>query len=308
MTPIFAKAFQPLEVHFHPDDCDQRQEPATVLLCSPDYYEIKDVKNPYMVVGGGMVKEKAVQQWNDLRNVYLSLKKDNIVQDVMSIDGVEGCEDMVFAANQSFPWVMWNGEKIAVMSNMKHESRQTEVLYFEDYYKDLKYTIVNPQSRGVFEGMGDLIPHPGRKLLYGGYGFRTEASVYDEICRIVDAPIIKLELINELFYHLDTCFLPLNESEVAIVVEAFSAESLQLIRKMFEGVYEIPIQEAQEGFAANAHIIYNPNRKMTAAIIQKGNPVTLNIIQQSVQRVFEVNTSEFMKSGGSVFCMKMMVY
>ncbi|HCK22825.1 MAG TPA: hypothetical protein DHW15_11895, partial [Bacteroidetes bacterium] len=120
MTPIFAKAFQPLEVHFHPDDCDVRLEPTRVLLCSPDYYEIKDVKNPYMMAGSAMVKEKAVQQWNDLRNLYLALKKEGVLQDVMSIDGIEGCEDMVFAANQSFPWVMWNGEKIAVMSNMKH--------------------------------------------------------------------------------------------------------------------------------------------------------------------------------------------
>lgn len=306
--PVFAKAFPALEVNFHPEDCDPRTEPNKVLLCTPDYYAITEARNIHTDPNKGMDKEKAVNQWNGLRNVYLSLKSEGFLSDVLTIDGVEGCEDMVFAANQSIAWTMWNGEKVAVMSNMKHEARQTEVLYFEDFYKDLGYNVVNPQSRGVFEGMGDLIPHPSRKLLYGGFGFRTEQSVYDEICRIMDAPIVKLELINEQFYHLDTCFLPLNESEVALVPEAFTAESLQAIRKCFEGVYEVPLEEAANGFSCNAHIIYSKERKQTAAVIQKGNPVTLNIIQQSVHKVIEVNTSEFMKSGGSVFCMKMMLY
>lgn len=46
----------------------------------------------------------------------------------------------------------------------------------------------------------------------------------------------------------------------------------------------------------------------SAAIIQRNNPVSLNIVQQSAHSVMEVETGEFMKSGGSVFCMKMMVY
>ena len=77
---------------------------------------------------------------------------------------------------------------------------------------------------------------------------------------------------------------------------------------MFEGVYEIPDTEAIEGFACNAHIIYGANRATSGAIIQKNNPVALNIIQQSANVVAEVETSEYIKSGGSVFCLKMMVY
>jgi len=63
-----------------------------------------------------------------------------------------------------------------------------------------------------------------------------------------------------------------------------------------------------EGFACNAHVIYGLNRAQSAAIIQRGNPVSLNIIQQSANQVAEVETSEFMRSGGSVFCLKMMFY
>ena len=156
--------------------------------------------------------------------------------------------------------------------------------------------------------MGDMIAHPGKRLLYGGYGFRSDKLVYEEIARTLDAPIITLELINENYYHLDTCFLPLNHAEVLIAPDAFSPESIAIIRKMFEGVYEIPEQEAIDGFACNAHIIYGTNKMGSAAIIQRNNPVSLNIVQQSAHSVMEVETGEFMKSGGSVFCMKMMVY
>lgn len=308
MTPIFAKAYPPDEITFTADDCENRKEPGKVLLCTPEYFEVKESRNAYMQNNIGKVsKEKAKQQWEQLRNIYQQLQAAGILDDVFVIDGAEHCEDMVFCANQSFPWTTWSGEKIVVMSNMKHDARQNEVVYFEDFYKDNGYKIFNLQGRYHFEGMGDLIPHPGKRLLYGGFGPRTDRGVYDEVSRILDSPILLVELVHEKFYHLDTCFLPLNANEVILVPAAFSDESLSLIKKMFEAVYEIPMHEAEEGFACNAHVMYGP-RGRSAAIIQKNNPVTLNILQHNSSKVLETDTSEFIKSGGSVFCMKMMVY
>ncbi len=309
MTPVFAKAYGTNEVHFQLEDCDARNEPKKVLMCTPEFYTIMDVKNVHMQNQKGNVnKEKANIQWDNLRNTYLAFKNQKFLDEVHVIDGVDGLEDMVFCANQSFPWVMWNGEKIALMSRMRFENRQNEIPYIEDFYKDNGYRIIELQSKYHFEGMGDMIAHPGKRLLYGGYGFRSDKNVYEEIARILDAPIITLELINENHYHLDTCFLPLNHAEVLIAPDAFSPESITIIRKMFEGVYEIPENEAIEGFACNAHIIYGTNKSGSAAIIQRNNPVSLNIVQQSAHSVVETDTSEYMKSGGSVFCMKMMVY
>ncbi len=309
MTPVFAKAYATNEVHFNLEDCDARVEPRKLFMVTPTYYNIVDVKNVHMQAQRGTIsREKANVQWDQLRNTYLAFKNQKFLDEVYTIEGVESLEDMVFCANQSFPWVMWNGEKIALMSRMRHENRQNEIPYIEDFYKDHGYKVLELQSKYHFEGMGDLIPHPGKRLLYGGYGFRSEKQVYDEISRTLDAPIITLELINEQFYHLDTCFLPLNHTEVMIAPDAFTPESLSIIRKMFEGVYEIPEHEAMEGFACNAHIIYGANRQTSAAIMQRNNPVALNIVQQSTNTVIESDTSEFMKSGGSNFCLKMMVY
>jgi N-dimethylarginine dimethylaminohydrolase len=309
MPAVFAKTYPANEVHFSLDDCDNRTEPRKVLLCTPDYFDVKDVRNVHMHGNKGNVNpEKAAQQWDNIRNIYLDFKNKGFLDEVHVIDGVEDCEDMVFCANQSFPWVMWNSDKIVIMSRMKHVSRQKEIPYYQDFYEDEGYKIIHLESKYHFEGMGDLLAHPLKKLLYGGYGFRTDKNVYEEISRITDAPIITLELINNNFYHLDTCFLPLNQAEVIIAPRAFSAESLNIIRKMFEGVYEIPEEEALAGFACNAHIIYETTKRKQAAIIQRNNPETLNIIQQNAAIVAETDTSEFAKSGGSVFCMKMMVY
>lgn len=309
MTPVFAKAYSPAEVHFQLEDCDARVEPRKVLMCTPEFYNIVDVKNVHMRNQKGTVnKERVDIQWDAIRNTYLAFKNQKFIDEVHVIDGVDSLEDMVFVANQSFPWVMWNGEKIALMSRMRFENRQNEIPYIEDFYKDHGYKIVDLQSKYHFEGMGDMVAHPGKRLLYGGYGFRSEKNVYDEIARTLDAPIVTLELINEQYYHLDTCFLPLNHTEVLIAPDAFTPESINTIRRMFEGVYEVPDHEAFEGFACNAHIIYGTNRATSAAIIQRNNPVALNIVQQSAHVVAEVETSEFMKSGGSVFCLKMMVY
>ena len=40
-------------------------------------------------------------------------------------------------------------------------------------------------------------------------------------------------------------------------------------------------------------------------LIQKGNPVTKEGLETAGFRVLELDTSEFIKSGGSVFCMKL---
>ena len=39
---------------------------------------------------------------------------------------------------------------------------------------------------------------------------------------------------------------------------------------------------------------------------KKGSTITVDVLKKEGYDVVEIDTSEFMKSGGSVFCMKMM--
>jgi N-dimethylarginine dimethylaminohydrolase len=305
---ITNKTYQAHEIDFTINDIPNREEPRKVLMCSPEYFDIVDVKNVHMEGNIGVLqKTVAVKQWEDLKNIYNSLVDEKILEQLYVIDGAENCEDMVFTANQSFPWML-NGEKTVVMSKMRHESRQREVPYFEKFYQDLGYNILHLQHTKMFEGMGDTIPHYGKNLLYGGYGHRSETTAYEEISKLLNVPVVTLELIDERFYHLDTCFIPINEETVLLCKEAFTEEGLSALRKLFKNIVEIPVEEAVDFFALNAHCINDKITGKKLVVIQKGTSVTKRVLEQNGYAVLQTDTSEYMKSGGSVFCMKMMLY
>src|SRR6202008_1132293 len=116
-------------------------------------------------------------------NIY-QMQSDLQMEGVYSIPGAPDCEDMVFCANQSFPWIDKNGNRIVVMSRMRYPSRQNEVPFFEEYYQRIGYQILQPPGDGLLEGMGDLIPLPGKRLIFGGYGHRTDLHTLELLSKI----------------------------------------------------------------------------------------------------------------------------
>ena len=301
---IEAKVYKD-SVPFSISDVADRQEPERVLMCSPDYFDIVDVKNVHMQGNiGSTDKELVNSQWMQLKSFYDLLQANGILKEVSVIPGAEGCEDMVFCANQTFPWKMEDGKQVVVMSRMRHASRQREVPHFEKFFAGKGFTPLHFEKAEMFEGMGDVIPHTNKRLMYGGYGHRTTVEAYDELAQMLQTPVIVLELINPKFYHLDTCFVPLSANSVMLCKEAFTATGLSIISRLFEKVYYIPEQEAEDYFSLNVHAFIANGVK--TAILQKGSTATVNALQQEGYNVVETDTSEFMKSGGSVFCMKMM--
>jgi N-dimethylarginine dimethylaminohydrolase len=301
---------EPLKINdpvIDPSTIASRKEPLFALMCTPDFFKIVDVKNVHMQGNAGTEdRQKAIQQWQSIYSIYQQEAAAGNIDGAKTIEGSPDCEDMVFCANQSFPWINKDEKKMVIMSRMKHPSRQNEVPFFEAYYKKLDYTIVPPPGDGLLEGMGDLIPVPGKRLIFGGYGHRTDLATLEILSEILDCKIVPLELINDAFYHLDTCFIPLDLNTVLIVKEAFTKNGYDLIKSYFKEVIEIPLEEATKGFALNAHIVHGHQDPF--AIIQQGNPFTTKALRDKGFKVYEVDTSEFMKSGGSVFCMKMMFY
>lgn len=292
-------------ISFSINDIKDRTDPTRVLMCSPDYFDIVDVKNVHMQGHiGNTDKAQVNAQWQSLKDAYDALLTNKVLDEVSVIPGAPGCEDMVFCANQTLPWKMEDGSEVVVMSRMRHESRQREVPYFEEFFKNKGFKPLHFNNVKMFEGMGDVIPHPGKRLLYGGYGHRTTAEAYDELAQMLQTPVVALELINPKFYHLDTCFVPLSKDSVMLCREAFTEDGLAMIRQLFTKVYYIPEYEAEKYFSLNAHAFDAHGTK--TAILQKGSAITVDVLKQEGYNVVEIETGEFMKSGGSVFCMKMM--
>lgn len=297
------------EVDFDIQAVPARAEPRKLLMCTPEQFDIVDVKNVHMEgQAGNLDKQKATEQWWALKRHFEYGIKLGVLEGVLTIQGAPGCEDMVFCANQTFPWVTKDGSNIVVLSKMRHDSRRREVPYFREFFENIGYQCIELQRTAMFEGMGDLIYHTGKRLLYGGYGHRTVVEAYDELAEVLDCPIVALKLVDERFYHLDTCFVSLGTEAAMICKEAFTDQGIAALRRLYKRLYYIPVQEAVEHFALNAHTMFNLSTNTKMCVLNPGATYTREVLQKEGFHVFESDTSEFMKSGGSVFCMKMMLY
>ena len=172
------------------------------------------------------------------------------------------------------------------------------------WFEQEGYAVVEVSpADSYFEGGGDAIWHPGRSLIWGGYGQRSDSDVYPEISVLFGVPVILLELTSERFYHLDTCFCPIDDKTVLVHAPALTQESNIIIRRIFANVIEVDEREAKELMACNAAAMYGKH-----VIIQRGAVRTVRELRMRGFHVHEVDTTEFIKSGGSVFCMKAPFY
>lgn len=285
---------------FSVKNCASMPTPGSVLMCPPDHYDVVDVKNPFMVGKAGTVdKGLAKAQWESVRAAYQSHGKT-----VKLIDPVAGLEDMVFCANTTMVGLTTRMERVCLLSRMRHPSRRREVPHFENWFKNEGYRIERLKDEtAMFEGMGDCLWHPGKRLLWGGYGFRSDPEVYKEVAEIFEAPVILLRLVNERFYHLDTCFCPLNQEAVLIYPSAFDPESLGLILKIFPIVLVAEESEAVKQLACNAAVIDSK-----VAVIQQGSDIAARHMKAIGLDVVSVDTSEYLKSGASAFCIRLPYY
>jgi len=285
---------------FSVKNCASMPAPGSVLMCRPDYFDVVDVKNPFMVGKAGTVdKELARKQWDEVRENYARQGKG-----VKLIEPVEGLEDMVFCANSGMVGLTTRMERVCLLSRMRHPSRRREGPHFEKWFRAEGYRIERLEDEtAMFEGMGDCLWHPGKRLLWGGYGFRSDPEIYKEVAETFEAPVIMLRLVNERFYHLDTCFCPLNQEAVLIYPSAFDPESLGLILKIFPIVLVAEESEATRLLACNAAVVDSK-----AALVQKGADVAARHIRAIGIDTIPVDTPEFLKSGASAFCLRLPLY
>jgi len=248
---------------------------------------------------GNVDKEEALREWESIRDTFNKLGIT-----VHEIDGEPGLPDMVFCANQSLPYTN-DKTKHVVMSIMHSAQREDEVAFIEQWYRMNGYEIhhLKPKEISDFEGMGDAIWHSGKKLIWGGYGYRSSIKAYETISDIFDVPVIALKLTKPAFYHLDTCFCSLNAESALIYPKAFTDEGLALLDQMIPNLYYANDHEAKDLFACNATCPDGKN-----VIIQKGCTEVNKTLNNAGFTIHEVDTAEYLKSGGSVFCMKMLVW
>ncbi|MBD2099443.1 TIGR00300 family protein [Leptolyngbya sp. FACHB-261] len=262
------------------------------LMCAPDHYDVDYVINPWME--GNVHKssqERAVEQWQGLYHVL----KDRALVDLVTPE--KGWPDMVFTANAGLVL----GDNV-VLSRFFHKERQGEEPYFKQWFNESGYRVHELPLELPFEGAGDALLDREGRWLWAGYGFRSELDSHPYLAKWLDIEVVSLRLVDERFYHLDTCFCPLTGGYLLYYPPAFDAYTNRLIEMRVAPEKRIAIDEPDAvNFACNAVnvgqmiIVNKVSEELKARLVEAGFEVV------------ETPLTEFLKAGGAAKCLTLRV-
>jgi ornithine--oxo-acid transaminase len=263
---------------------------ATFLMCPPTLYDVDYVINPWMAGNvHASSRTRAAEQWQRL---YEAVSK---IASVELVEPEPGSPDMVFTANAGLEH---NG--IVAISSFFHRERQGEEPWFRRWFRQAGYTLVDIPRATPFEGEGDALFSTDGRCLWAGHGVRTALSSHRALHEAWGIPVISLHLIDPRFYHLDTCFAPLEGGYVMYFPDAFDHLSLHRIEAFYSPERRIVIREADAvSFACNA---INVGRTI---ILNKISSRLSGELEQLGFKVIQVELTEFLKAGGAAKCLVM---
>ncbi|MBE9230753.1 TIGR00300 family protein [Cuspidothrix issatschenkoi LEGE 03284] len=262
------------------------------LMCAPDHYDVDYVINPWME--GNIHKssrDRAVEQWNKLYNAI----KNHAIVDLVAPE--KGWPDMVFSANAGLVL----GENV-VLSRFLHKERQGEEPYFQQWFENNGFNVYTLPKDLPFEGAGDALLDREGRWLWAGYGFRSELDSHPYLAKWLDIEVISLRLMDERFYHLDTCFCPLANGYLLYYPGAFDSYSNRVIEMRVAPEKRIAIAEADAvNFACNAVNIES------IVIMNKASDSLKSRLGEVGFQVIETPLTEFLKAGGAAKCLTLRV-
>jgi len=259
------------------------------LMCPPEYFTVAYIINPWM--HGNLRKiDNAVakQQWRALYDTLTDLATVRLVLPQPS------SPDMVFTANAG----LIKGSDF-IVSRFRYPERQYEEPYFGDWFIDRGYRVSLMPRDVPFEGAGDALFDRGEgSRLWMAHGHRSIESAREVLFERLGVDIVTLKLVDQRFYHLDTCFCPLEGGFLLYYPSAFDAASRADIELRVPAAKRIAIDEEDAlAFACNAVNID------TAVVVNRATPAFVKALERKGFEVVQTPLSEFMKAGGSAKCL-----
>lgn len=263
-----------------------------ILMCPPDHYDVDYVINPWME--GNIHKssrDRAVDQWQKLHHII----KEHAIVDL--VNPQRGWPDMVFTANAGLVL-----GKNVVLSRFYHKERQGEEPHFKEWFESQGFNVYELPKDLPFEGAGDALLDREGRWLWAGYGFRSELDSHPYIAKWLDMEVVSLQLVDDRFYHLDTCFCPLTDGYLLYYPPAFDFYSNRIIEMRVPEEKRIAIGEADAvNFACNA--------------VNVDKTVIMNMASDELKQrladagfaVVSTPLTEFLKAGGAAKCLTLRV-
>jgi lysine-ketoglutarate reductase/saccharopine dehydrogenase-like protein (TIGR00300 family) len=257
-------------------------------MCMPRFYGVAYVINPWMEGNIGRADAvRALEQWAELRRV---LSAHGTVELTQPADGLP---DMPFTANAGLVY----GQAF-VPARFRFPQRQPETPRFTEWFRRNGYRILELPRQGTFEGEGDALFQPGEPLLWGGYGVRTALQAYHDLADLLDIEVIPLRLVDERFYHLDTCFCPLPGGRLLYYPDAFDRDSVETIAARVPADRRIEADAADAlRFACNAIVIDG------VLLTNAASPALQERLGAWGYAVAICPLDEFLLAGGSAKCL-----
>jgi ornithine--oxo-acid transaminase len=274
---VVAPAAQP-STHF---------ERPTFLMCSPEWYDVGYVINPWMA--GNVhrpTRDKAFEQWKGLQ---AALRQ---IAEVKLLHPRDGAPDMTFVAHGA---VVQYG--VAALASFAHPERQPEEEHLRHWLEEAGFVIWQTPRETAFEGEGDtLFSHDGR--LWAAHGARTCRYSHRHVADAWHAPVTSLHLVDPRFYHLDTCFAPLSGGHVVYFPDAFDAGSLDAIAGAYAPEMRIEVSEAEAAHFGCSLVNAGADVVMhETGFSGRQNSVAAKLRSRGY-RVVETPLGEFLKGGG----------
>lgn len=254
-------------------------------MCPPDYFGIEYEINPWMRLSNQSDPVRARDQWQELHRV-LTRELGAVVE---LLEPVKGLPDLVFTANAGYV----EGD-LFISSAFKYRERQGETPFFDAWFHSHGYRVSKLGPNCIFEGMGDALPLGD--TVFAGYRHRSEICSHEALGEIIGRRVLSLELVDPYFYHLDTCFCPLDSKAALYFPKAFDAYAKKALIEAIPDL--LPVSEGSaRKFACNAVVVAK------TVVTNTGCDDLEPPLADRGYKLRMVELSEFVKSGGSAKCL-----
>jgi N-dimethylarginine dimethylaminohydrolase len=252
-------------------------------VTEPRHFTVCYHINPWMTptVDG----EAALVQWKEL---VAALERAGATVEVTS--DVNGLPDMAFTMNAGFV-----AGDVAVPSRFRHAERVPEEAHWRAWFTGAGYRVVDlAVDDGVYFEAGDAFLVGD--VIAGGYGYRSDRAGLEALGEVLDRPVVAARLVDERFYHTDTCFCPLGEGRALVFPDAFDRRDLG---RLLDVVPDALLLREEEALTLCANSVVVGDVVLTATC----PPRVARWLGDAGFTVETVDVAEFHKSGGSVRCL-----
>lgn len=273
-----------LAEHLYRAACHTEYDPLhTVILCSAQYMEIREVINH--------TQRKYADE--DIDTTIANKQHEAFVQALRE----EGVETVILSAESQFPEQVFTRDigfaidDTFFVAKMARDIRQGEETILKQWLNRHQLPFQSFEQNSI-EG-GDVLIDG--KFVWVGVSDRTTRSAVRELKRCLPNHTIKPIPFEKEYLHLDCVFNIVSPTEALIYPRAFAEESVNELASH----YDLIVVNEEEQFTLGTNVFSIGNKKLFSL------PMNKKVNQELEKRgftVINVDISEIIKSGGSFRC------